>query len=286
MDKRYSNHIAVKKGIYLHILNLQPELHREFFHDVEFPEEVDVSEYKTFPGFMKGIKASQEFCSNLLLFLPEKKFNPAKTRQIRLAKLDSPIYIIMKECSERDYLAYLALGASGILHPPFNHGEVQRVLNGHEFEKVSFPRNEDLIKEGQIRLDFLVPSKLSRILGVNRLVSFLTAEFGYPPEDCKVNLPMVMDEALSNAILHGNKGDEELKVHVRIYISSRRIIVQVEDQGEGFIPDRVSDPTGRENIYKDSGRGIYLIRELMDSVTFRNGGCIIEMEKRNRYYMK
>ena len=92
---------------------------------------------------------------------------------------------------------------------------------------------------------------------------------------------MVMDEALSNAIMHGNKCDEELKVHVRIYISNSRIVIQVEDQGEGFIPESIEDPRDRENIYKGSGRGVFLIKELMDSVVFRKGGRLIEMEKLN-----
>jgi serine/threonine-protein kinase RsbW len=155
------------------------------------------------------------------------------------------------------------------------------VLNGRTAEEIPFPRNDDLIREGQVRLDFLVPSKLSRILGVNRLLSFLATEFGFPPEESKVNLPLVMDEALSNAITHGNKGREDLKVHVRIYVSSRRILIQIEDQGGGFMPDEKPDPTGGDNLFKDSGRGIYLIRELMDNVSFAKGGRVIEMEKHN-----
>jgi serine/threonine-protein kinase RsbW len=132
-----------------------------------------------------------------------------------------------------------------------------------------------------VRLDFLMPSKLSRILGVNRLVSFLAGEFGFPPEDSKVNFPLVMDEALSNAVIHGNKGREDLKVHVRIYISSRRFVAQVEDEGEGFDPNGASDPKETENLFKHSGRGIYLIRELMDRVTYSAGGRVLEIEKRN-----
>ncbi len=109
----------------------------------------------------------------------------------------------------------------------------------------------------------------------------LTTEFGFPTEESTVNLPLVMDEALSNAIQHGNKGNEELKVHIRIYISSRRIVIQIEDEGEGFQLDKDRDPRELEHIYKDSGRGIYLINELMDKVEFKKGGKLLEMEKRN-----
>lgn len=265
----------------LYILDLQPQLHREFFEGSTLPEGTDVRVYKTYPRFVKGLQAKDAGDPNLLLFLPSGKLDPGKTRQLRLMKLDSPIYIVTNECEERAYLTYISMGVSGIITPPFNRVDVRGVLNGSRDEGLLFPRNPELIREGQVRLDFLVPSKLSRILGVNRLVSFLSAEFGFPPEESRVNLPMVMDEALSNAIMHGNKCSEDLKVHVRIYISNSRIVIQVEDQGDGFIPESIDDPRDRENIYKGSGRGIFLIKELMDSVVFRKGGRLLEMEKRN-----
>ncbi|MDD3643613.1 MAG: ATP-binding protein [Candidatus Krumholzibacteria bacterium] len=265
----------------LYVLDLQPQLHREFFEGADLPPDIDVRVYRTYPRFVKGLQSKDAGSPNLLLFLPGGKLDPGKTRQLRLMKLESPIYIVTDRCEERAYLTYISMGVSGIITPPFNRGDIRGVLNGSREDGLLFPRNPELIREGQVRLDFLVPSKLSRILGVNRLVSFLSAEFGFPPEESRVNLPMVMDEALSNAIMHGNRCDENLRVHVRIYISSSRIVIQVEDQGDGFIPESVEDPRDRENIYKGSGRGVFLIKELMDSVVFRKGGRLIEMEKRN-----
>jgi len=265
----------------LYILNLQPSLHDQFFSEARLSEDVEVKLYKTFPRFLKGIQSAGDISPNLLLFLPSGKLDPAKTRQLRLTMIDSPLYIVTGECDERAYLTYISMGVDGIITPPFSKADVKGVLRHISDRGIPFPRNNDLIREGQVRLDFLVPSKLSRILGVNRLISFLSAEFGFPPEESRVNLPMVVDEALSNAIVHGNRSDENLKVHVRIYISNSRILIQIEDQGEGFIPEEISDPTEQENIYKGSGRGIYLIKELMDSVEFRKGGRLIELEKLN-----
>ncbi|MBN2072090.1 MAG: ATP-binding protein [Candidatus Krumholzibacteriota bacterium] len=268
-----------KKSLY--ILNLAPDVYSRFFSGAGLPDDIDVKVYKTFPGFMKGFQARTEDSPNIIMFLRQARFDCAKARSLRLSDLDSPIYIVSDSCDEKTYLMYLSMGINGIITPPFSKVDVHAVLNGRSERELLFPRNNDLIKEGQVRLDFLVPSKLSRILGVNRLVSFLATEFGFPSEECRVNLPMVMDEALSNAIEHGNNGNEELKVHVRIYISSSRIIIQVEDQGDGFIPENIDDPRDQENIYKGSGRGIYLIKEIMDKVTFRKGGRLIEIEKIN-----
>lgn len=282
--RKYSSRV---EEVTLHILNLQPELLGEFFAGVELPgRRITKRVYKTFPSYIKAIRKEESGSLNLLVFLPDKKFNPKKMRNIRLAKLDSPLYIVSRQCSEKEYLTYLTLGISGILHPPFNPGDGQMVLNGGKKEEIPFPRNRELAREGQVRIDFLVPSKLSRILGINRLVSFLASEFDFPPEDSKVNLPLVMDEALSNAIQHGNKGREDLKVHVRIYISSSRIVIRVEDHGEGFIPDEKIDPTERENLYRKSGRGLYLIKEIMDSVSFKEGGRVVEIEKANRFQVE
>ena len=264
----------------LHILNLQPELFEQFFAELRPPEEERIRIYKTLPGFLKGIGEGNGG-GRLLLFLPEEKLGADKLRLIRIARIDAPMFIVTRECSEKYYLVVLSLGIQGVIHPPFSAADVEMILDGGVNDGIPFPRNHDLTREGQVRFDFLLPSKLSRILGVNRLVSMLTSEFGFPPEESKVNLPLVMDEALSNAIQHGNKGNEDLKVHVRIYISARRIVVQIEDQGEGFSVDDSSDPRALENLYKDSGRGLYLIRGLMDSVEFKKGGKLLEMEKRN-----
>ncbi len=266
---------------FLYVLNLAPEIYSEFFGEMKLPEEVDVKVYKTYPGFMKGIQARKVDSPGIVVFLREARLDPGKARRLRLAQLDSPIYIVSDSCDEKTCLMYLSMGINSIITRPFSKVEVHSVVNGRVDKDLLFPRNSELIKEGQVRLDFLVPSKLSRILGVNRLVSFLAAEFGFPAEEYRVNLPMVMDEVLSNAIEHGNNSNAELKVHIRIYISSSRIVIKVEDQGDGFIPEDIDDPRSRENIYKGSGRGIYLIKEIMDKVIFRKDGRLIEIEKLN-----
>jgi serine/threonine-protein kinase RsbW len=279
MARNFSNDVD---KVLIIILNLNPELHREFFKNMELPDNVEEATYRTFPRFLKAVQEAKELPTGVILFLPEKRFNPSKLRQICLLVVNAPVHIITDNCNERTYLTYLSAGIRNIITPPFNENDCQSVLDESVQEPFYFQRSKELIKEGQIRLDFLIPSNLSRVVGVNRLVSFLTAEFGFPPEDYRVNLPMVMDEALSNAIIHGNRNREDLKVHIRIYISVNRVIIQIEDQGKGFDCEKIRNPTGDGMIYKDSGRGVYIINEIMDRVTFRNNGQVIEMEKSNK----
>ena len=265
----------------LNILNLQTELRSEFFAEAKLPDTVAVREFDTIAKLVRGLKQSGGCPESILVFLPKRAFDPRKARRIRLASLDSPLYIVTRQCTEKDYLAYLAIGVNAVLQPPFDKGDIQRVLNGRKNGAIPFPRSAEVVREGQARLDFLMPSKLTRILGVNRLVAFLADEFGFPAEDARVNLPLVMDEALTNAIIHGNEQREDRKVHVRVYVSVHRFFVQVEDEGEGFDPTLAADPKAGDNVYRRSGRGIYLMREIMDRVEFKNGGRLVELEKRN-----
>lgn len=269
------------EGEALKILDLQKELRSEFFAASKIPAGFPISEYDSISSLLKGIKESKGTRFGIIIFLPKSKFDARKIRRIRIACLEAPLCIVTRKCTEMDYLMYLAMGVNAVLQPPFDRVDIHQVLCARKNGEIAFPRSSDVMKESQVRLDFLMPSKLSRILGINRLVSLLASEFGFPPEEAQVNLPLVMDEALTNAIVHGNQKREDLKVHVRIYISSNRFFAQIEDEGKGFDYAAANDPKSAENIYRRSGRGIYLMRKLMDRVEYKNAGKVLELEKRN-----
>ncbi len=84
-------------------------------------------------------------------------------------------------------------------------------------------------------------------------------------------------ECVNNAIVHGNKLNKDKKVHLYYHITSERIEVEVRDEGDGFDPDLLPDPTLDENIENDSGRGIFLMRHLCDDIAFEDGGRKVTM---------
>src|SRR5687768_14154252 len=84
-------------------------------------------------------------------------------------------------------------------------------------------------------------------------------ERGWPEED-KFGIHLSVEEALMNAIKHGNQRDPEKFVFVEYRLSDTALFVQVEDQGEGFNPEEVPDPTLDENLELPSGRGLMLMR--------------------------
>jgi serine/threonine-protein kinase RsbW len=75
-------------------------------------------------------------------------------------------------------------------------------------------------------------------------------------------------EAINNGILHGNKSDPNKSVFVTCVFDRRTLIFRVKDQGKGFKPENVPDPLEEKNLLKTSGRGIFLMRSLMDKVAF------------------
>ena len=79
-----------------------------------------------------------------------------------------------------------------------------------------------------------------------------------------VNLQIACSEALINAIVHGNKEDESKSVFTNIEMNELKMCVRIKDEGKGFKIEQLPDPTLNENILKESGRGIYIIRSLVD----------------------
>lgn len=91
---------------------------------------------------------------------------------------------------------------------------------------------------------------------------------------------LALEEALVNAIKHGNKMDPTKNVRVRWRLDSEHIRVSVEDEGPGFDVSQVPDPTEEENIDKPGGRGIMLMRAFMSVVEYNETGNRLTIEKR------
>ncbi|MFQ5536771.1 MAG: ATP-binding protein [Gemmatimonadota bacterium] len=98
-------------------------------------------------------------------------------------------------------------------------------------------------------------------------------------EDCyevehklRLNFRVGLSEALSNAMLYGNGHDPSKRVRVEVRITDGKIEARVVDQGDGFNPCVVPDPTEPENLLKCGGRGLFLMRQLLDEVSFNERG--------------
>ena len=112
---------------------------------------------------------------------------------------------------------------------------------------------------------------------VNELIGAMN-ERGWPEQDI-LRTHLAYEEAVVNAIRHGNKGSREKSVVVEITCTHRRVTIQITDQGEGFDPDSVPDPRSEELLETPGGRGVLLIGEVMNHVFYNDQGNQITMEK-------
>lgn len=90
-----------------------------------------------------------------------------------------------------------------------------------------------------------------------------------------------LEEAFINAVRHGNKFDPTKKVTITSKIEPDKTVVFLADEGDGFVPDSIPNPTLGDNIYKIGGRGLFLIRSFMDQTDFNKKGNCICMIKYN-----
>ncbi len=98
-------------------------------------------------------------------------------------------------------------------------------------------------------------------------------------ESSLYDIKLCIEEAVINAIVHGNKRDKRKTVKIAYWIKDDHLNIEVEDEGNGFDYRHLSDPTAGENIIKGSGRGVYLIKNLMDKMEFNDAGNKLKMTK-------
>jgi serine/threonine-protein kinase RsbW len=115
---------------------------------------------------------------------------------------------------------------------------------------------------------------------IERAVAYLMdrgREIGFDSDRLRLNFRVGLTEALANAMLYGNCRDPRKRVRIEARLTATEIMVQVTDEGRGFDPKKVLDPTLPTNRTRSGGRGIYLIRKLMDKVEFNERGNSITM---------
>jgi serine/threonine-protein kinase RsbW len=130
----------------------------------------------------------------------------------------------------------------------------------------------------QIDLEYSLPSEVIAISPfVDKLMPLLR-NCGCVPEDDS-DVEVALREALANAIIHGNHEDRRKHVHVTCRCEPDEVAIAVKDEGSGFDINTVPDPATRENIESAHGRGILVMKALMDEVRFEEGGVVVHMRK-------
>jgi serine/threonine-protein kinase RsbW len=100
---------------------------------------------------------------------------------------------------------------------------------------------------------------------------------GFSEDRLRLNFRVGVAEALANAMLYGNARDPGKRVVLEAWCASDQVRIRVTDEGAGFDPESLPDPTLPQNRARSRGRGVFLIRQLMDQVDFNDRGNSIEM---------
>jgi serine/threonine-protein kinase RsbW len=125
-----------------------------------------------------------------------------------------------------------------------------------------------------------VPTDLDVVEEAVDLIARHCLACGLTPRRARFNLRVALSEALANAIVYGNALDPAKMVDVRVEVLDQELQVSVRDEGQGFDPRDVPDPTAPDRIEASDGRGLFLIRQLMDAVSFNDRGNAICMTLR------
>jgi serine/threonine-protein kinase RsbW len=128
-------------------------------------------------------------------------------------------------------------------------------------------------------IDVRIPSDVRYIERLVGVVAQRCAESSLPARLCRLNVPVALTEALSNAILYGSGQDRGKSVRLWATIDDQALILEVGDEGTGFdLEGCTSDPTLDQNLVREDGRGLFLMRQLMDRVErFQRGGNVVRL---------
>lgn len=137
------------------------------------------------------------------------------------------------------------------------------------------PHNEEIFEVIDI------PSTLAAAKEPEARILRKLADCGYD-EDATFAIKLALEEAMTNAVRHGNGNDASKRVVVRFAIDAEQAIICVRDEGCGFKPEEVPDPTSPDRISLPCGRGIMLIKAYMNDVEYRADGREVRMVKINR----
>ncbi|MFN8581947.1 MAG: ATP-binding protein [Gemmatimonadaceae bacterium] len=143
-----------------------------------------------------------------------------------------------------------------------------------------FPLSADFGPDAlRFPIDVSIPSDVRYIERVVGVIIQRCTEHQLPTRHCTLNVPVALTEALSNAMLYGNRADNSKSVRLRATLSDVSVVFEVADQGSGFDLDAcTSDPTLGANVEREDGRGLFLMRRLMDRVErFTDGGNVVRL---------
>lgn len=200
-------------------------------------------------------------------------------KKVRALNRDTIVVVLTSDANVDTAIEALNLGANNFLHKPPNSEEILSVMWRATKQREIFLENAELNPFTERTIHIEIPSQLKFIKGIAHNIIADAKLMGYDEAELRDKIPVTVDEAVTNAIKHGNKFQEDKKVYIDIHIDVERIKIVVADEGPGFNVKAVPDPTDPANFLKPSGRGILFMSIGMDEVRFNEKGNILTLIK-------
>ena len=136
----------------------------------------------------------------------------------------------------------------------------------------------DSADELRLSLEVEIPSDVRYIERVVEIVRHQCAAMCFEAKYCSLNVPVALSEALANAILRGNHEDPHKQVRVRASLTTLHLVLEVRDEGGGFNLDDCTVEVDADNLDREDGRGLFLMRQLMHRVErYDDGGNVVRL---------
>lgn len=173
-------------------------------------------------------------------------------------------------------------GAENFLAKPLDLDELERVLAQSLAIACVRPGGSQIKGHMEQNTRIETRSLSDNISDIVYQISLSAVAVGFSQYDLDNNLKMALVEALTNAMEHGNGWDQSKLLRVKAKLTRHAMQVTIEDQGAGFDHQNLTDPTVQENLLSERGRGIFLLRAIMDEVRFNEPGNTVTLIKQRR----
>lgn len=186
----------------------------------------------------------------------------------------------IKPTDGAEHIKAFKLCAANFRRDEFDEDELKNMVATILDYKIKFVDTERAVQNMRESIEFELPTAISLMHIVLEYLLKRVEKLGVVNPD-QSNLFVALDEAFVNAVKHGNKFDTQKLVRIHAEVSKQEAKFTIEDEGEGFDVAKVPDPLNPENLFKDSGRGVLFIYNIMDEVAYNERGNRLTMVKKS-----
>jgi CheY-like chemotaxis protein len=190
-----------------------------------------------------------------------------------------PVILVSGHGDAETVVAALKAGAENFLAKPLSIETLGRVVDQALALSCLLPTAIASITKVRQATHLQCPSQPELICDLVQIIALSAVNVGFVAHDLDNNLKLALVEAITNAMEHGHHWNAQLNLTLEAEMSPDRLLVSVEDQGPGFRLDTLPDPTSESHLLSERGRGVFLMRAIMDEVRFNRTGNKVTLVK-------